>query len=75
MVVKPVWLLRGVLKDVVRPLLAFQAFRRCLAIAVGRGTQVQGGRLDDELIALRTKLQKTYPSQLLDFYEPPLKEQ
>jgi hypothetical protein len=31
-------------------------------------------RIDDALLALRIKLQKDYPSQVLDFYEPPLKE-
>jgi len=32
-------------------------------------------QLDDALVELRTTLQKTYPSQVLDFYEPPLREQ
>ena len=32
-------------------------------------------QLDDALMALRITLQKTYPSQVLDFYESPLREQ
>jgi hypothetical protein len=31
-------------------------------------------QLDDELLALRTKLQAASPDQVLDFYEPPLAE-
>ena len=31
-------------------------------------------QLDDALMALRTKLQATHPSEVLDFYEPPLRE-
>jgi hypothetical protein len=30
--------------------------------------------LDDKLMALRTKLQESHPSEVLDFYEPPLSE-
>ncbi len=32
-------------------------------------------QLDDALMELRTKLQGTYPSAVLDFYEPPLKKE
>jgi hypothetical protein len=32
-------------------------------------------QLDDALLVLRASLQKKYPSQVLDFYEPPLREQ
>ena len=45
------------------------------AIASSRESRNWSDRqLDDALVALRTKLQRTHPSEVLDFYEPPLKE-
>jgi hypothetical protein len=46
------------------------------AVAPSRDTMNWTDRqLDDALVALRTALQKNYPSQVLDFYEPPLRDQ
>jgi hypothetical protein len=32
-------------------------------------------QLDEKLLGLRTRLKQSYPSEVLDFYDPPLKEQ